>query len=104
MVSVVRRIRTGRPIFLADRLHIHHRLLESEGSARSAVLQFYTLTGAFCLIALSFTQLSGPLAGFFLLLVFALTLRLLRNLGVLSLESTDPPDHAGAASGVEKNQ
>ena len=46
-LSILRRIRTGQPIFLADRLHMHHRLLESEGSPRSAVIQFYVLTGAF---------------------------------------------------------
>lgn len=83
-LSIVRRIRTRQPIFLADRLHMHHRLLESEGSARSAVLQFYLLTAAFCLIALSFTQLSGFAAAIFLLAVLVLTLRLLRNLGALS--------------------
>jgi len=96
-VSIVRRIRTHRPLFLADRQHMHHRLLESEGSARSAVLQFYFLTGAFCMIALSFTRLSGYAAAIFLLAVGALTLRLLRNLGVLSADA-DP------GSGAEENK
>ena len=85
-LSIVRRIRSRKPIFLADRLHMHHRLLAVEGSARAAVLQFYFVTGAFCLIALSFTQISGFAAGLFLLAVVALTLRLLWNLGALSFE------------------
>lgn len=86
-LSVVRRVLQGTPIFAADRLHMHHRLLESEGSARAAVLQFYFLTAAFCLIAVSFTRLSGLGAALFLLVVFGLTVRLLWNLGALSFRS-----------------
>jgi UDP-GlcNAc:undecaprenyl-phosphate GlcNAc-1-phosphate transferase len=97
-LSIVRRIRLRQPIFLADRLHMHHRLLDTEGSTRSAVLQFYFLTGAFCLIALSFTQLSGLTAMLFLLAVFALTVRLLWNLGVLSFEATSEDDDLSSTS------
>jgi hypothetical protein len=64
---------------------MHHRLLEAEGSARAAVLQFYFVTAAFCLIALSFTRLHGIPAVVFLAAVAILTLRLLRNLGALEL-------------------
>ena len=67
-LSIVRRIRMRAPIFDADRLHLHHRLLDSEGSTRSAVLQFYFLTAAFCLIALSFTRLQGYVAALFIFL------------------------------------
>lgn len=83
LLSVVRRVRMGAPVFSADRLHMHHRLLDAEGSPRRAVLQFYFLTAAFCLIALSFTRLQGISAAVFLVVVLALTLRLLWNLGVL---------------------
>jgi hypothetical protein len=64
---------------------MHHRLLDAEGSTRAAVLQFYFVTVAFCLIALSFTKLHGISAIVFLLAVALLTLRLLRNLGALDL-------------------
>jgi hypothetical protein len=43
-LSILRRMRSHAPIFSADRLHMHHRLLEAEGSARAAVLQFYFVT------------------------------------------------------------
>ena len=101
MLSIVRRIRLGRPIFLADRLHMHHRLLDFEGSTRSAVLQFYFLTGAFCLIALSFTKLTGLTAGLFLVVVAGLTLRLLWNLGALSFNA-DSDRETDRASTEEK--
>jgi UDP-GlcNAc:undecaprenyl-phosphate GlcNAc-1-phosphate transferase len=86
-LSILRRVWTRAPIFSADRLHMHHRLLEAEGSPRAAVLQFYFVTAAFCLIALSFTRLQGPSAIVFLVAVAILTLRLLRNLGALDLSA-----------------
>jgi len=99
-LSIVRRIRMRAPIFTADRLHLHHRLLDSEGSTRSAVLQFYFLTTAFCLIALSFTRLQGTVAALFLAAVIALTVRLLWNLGALSIDH-DP--QADLPSSAEEN-
>lgn len=90
-LSIVRRVRMRAPILSADRMHLHHRLLDYEGSTRGAVLQFYLVTAAFCLIALSFTQLQGVSAAVFLFAVVALTLRLLWNIGVLNV----PADRVG---------
>ena len=55
-------------------------------AAAAAVLQFYFLTSAFCLIAVSFTRLEGVWAAVFLLAVAVLTVRMLWNLGALSTE------------------
>jgi UDP-GlcNAc:undecaprenyl-phosphate GlcNAc-1-phosphate transferase len=84
-LSILRRLRLRTPLFRADRQHMHHRLLQTQGSARAAVLQFYFVTACFCLIALSFTRIRGLVAGLFLAVVVVLTLRLLWNLGVLSV-------------------
>lgn len=81
LLSILRRMRRRTSIVKADRLHIHHRLLESAGSHRSAVLSIYFLTACFCIIAVSFTRLEGYAAVLFLGAVVLLTLRLLRNLG-----------------------
>ena len=79
--SILRRFLSGRPILDADNLHLHHRLLASEGSQRAAVLSLYFLTACFCIIALSFSRLRGYVAvGFFIAVVF-LTVRLLWNMG-----------------------
>ncbi len=96
LLSIVRRVRTRSPIFTADRLHMHHRLLAHEGSTRSAVLQFYFLTAAFCLISVSFTRLQGYAAALFLLATAVLTVRLLRNLGLLT---SDPGQNPGEDPG-----
>jgi UDP-GlcNAc:undecaprenyl-phosphate GlcNAc-1-phosphate transferase len=82
-MSILRRLLQRRHIFTPDRQHMHHRLLAAEGSPKAAVIQFYLLTAAFCLIAVSFTRLQGITAAVFLLTVLLLTVRLLHNLGVL---------------------
>ena len=73
---------------------MHHRLLESEGSDRRAVLSLYFLTGCFCVIAVSFTKLQGYAALIFLMAVVVLTVRLLRNMGVYDV---GPPTSQGRA-------
>lgn len=80
LLSVMRRVRRRANPLAADRLHMHHRLLESEGSTRAAVLSIYFLTACFCVIAVSFTRLEGYAAVLFLAAVALLTVRLLRNL------------------------
>lgn len=102
-LSILRRARTGNNPFRADRLHIHHRLLARGGSARGAVLQFYFFTACFALIAVSFTNLQGYLAAACLVVVLLLTLRLLRNLGVLSIGAESEVD-SESATGIEKEE
>jgi len=107
--SILRRFLSGRPILDADNLHLHHRLLASEGSQRAAVLSLYFLTACFCIIALSFSRLQGYVAvGFFVAVVF-LTVRLLWNMGAFrgelhtteGSEPTSPPDRS-AERGTRK--
>jgi UDP-GlcNAc:undecaprenyl-phosphate/decaprenyl-phosphate GlcNAc-1-phosphate transferase len=81
LLSIARRISRRANPLSADRMHMHHRLLESEGSDRAAVLSIYFLTACFCVIAVSFTRLDGYAAILFLGAVGLLTVRLLRNLG-----------------------
>ncbi len=100
MLSILRRMRRRTNIMKADRLHIHHRLLESEGSHRSAVLSIYFLTACFCIIAVSFTRLEGYAAMLFLGAVVLLTLRLLRNLGFFDVGEPGEPA-SGASTEVE---
>jgi UDP-GlcNAc:undecaprenyl-phosphate GlcNAc-1-phosphate transferase len=80
-LSVLRRLVRRENPLAADRLHMHHRLLDTEGSDRAAVLSIYFLTACFCIIAVSFTRLEGYASILFLAAVVLLTLRLLRNLG-----------------------
>jgi UDP-GlcNAc:undecaprenyl-phosphate/decaprenyl-phosphate GlcNAc-1-phosphate transferase len=100
MLSILRRLRRHSRVFSADRLHMHHRLLESEGSQRSAVLSLYFLTACFCVIALSFTRLEGIAAIVFLAMVIVLTYRLLRNLGLFDAGTEDARRDQGPPPGA----
>lgn len=91
LLSIVRRVRSGRGVFSPDRLHMHHRLLHREGSHRNAVLMLYFLTSCFCMIAVSFSQLDGWVAFLYLTAVVAVTIRLLRNLDAFSLGVESAP-------------
>jgi UDP-GlcNAc:undecaprenyl-phosphate GlcNAc-1-phosphate transferase len=96
-LSIIRRIgRRANPL-AADRLHMHHRLLDSEGSDRSALLSIYFLTACFCVIAVSFTRLEGYAAILFLGAVALLTIRLLRNMGFFDTGDWSRSPQGGAA-------
>lgn len=103
-LSVLRRMRRRAPIFSPDRLHIHHRLLQSEGSQRNAVLSIYFLTACFCVIAVSFTRLEGYAAILFLVAVVLLTLRLLRNLGFFEIEEVGVAEDGDAAVAASEGE
>ncbi len=100
-LSVIRRIRSRSPIFAADRQHMHHRMLETEGTARSAVLQFYLLTAAFGLLSIGVSRLDEAWwVGICLIMIVMLTFRLVSNLGALQSdpETTVPQDSSVAPS------
>jgi len=94
-LSILRRLRRRANVMVADREHIHHRLLKDyHGSHRPAVLSLYFLTACFCLIAISFTRLHGYAVVVFLAVVLLLTYRILKNLGLLGLPPAALPADA----------
>ncbi len=58
LLTIIRRMRAGRPLFTPDKEHIHHRLLEIGHSHRRAVLivYFWSALIAFGAVAISFTR------------------------------------------------
>lgn len=61
VVSVIRRFLSGKPIFTADRNHIHHRLMEMGMSHRQVVTLLYGVSGllAFLSIFLMYPNLAA---------------------------------------------
>jgi UDP-GlcNAc:undecaprenyl-phosphate/decaprenyl-phosphate GlcNAc-1-phosphate transferase len=55
LLAVVRRTRAGRSPFAADKLHLHHRLLEIGHSHRRAVLLIYLWAALIAFGAVAFT-------------------------------------------------
>ena len=51
-LSIVRRYLGGRPVFTADREHIHHKLLQRGLSHRQVVITLYAVSALFALLSL----------------------------------------------------
>ncbi len=63
VLSILRRFLRNRPIFQADRGHIHHRLLDRGLSPRNAVLTMYGLCGLVALLSLLVSALHNQFSG-----------------------------------------
>jgi UDP-GlcNAc:undecaprenyl-phosphate/decaprenyl-phosphate GlcNAc-1-phosphate transferase len=50
-ISVIRRLLSGQPLFKADRLHIHHKLLERGLSQRQVVVVLYGVSAIFAVLS-----------------------------------------------------
>ena len=65
-LSVLRRLIGGRPVFIADREHIHHKLLERGMSHRQVVIVLYAVSGFFALMSLFLFWPTGSALGLIL--------------------------------------
>jgi UDP-GlcNAc:undecaprenyl-phosphate/decaprenyl-phosphate GlcNAc-1-phosphate transferase len=63
MLSITRRYLRNRPIFEADRGHIHHKLLDRGLSPRRAVLAIYAFCGVVALLSLVASSLRNQFSG-----------------------------------------
>jgi UDP-GlcNAc:undecaprenyl-phosphate GlcNAc-1-phosphate transferase len=62
-LSVVRRFISGRPVFTADREHIHHKLLQRGLSHRQVVIVLYAVSALFALLSLFLLWPTGSTLG-----------------------------------------
>ena len=62
-LSVLRRIIGGRPVFTADREHIHHKLLQRGLSHRQVVIVLYAVSAMFALLSLFLLWPTGSTLG-----------------------------------------
>jgi len=63
VLSVLRRLISGRPVFTADREHIHHKLLERGLSHRQVVVVLYAVSAIFALLSLFLFWPTGSTLG-----------------------------------------
>jgi len=57
---IMRRLRSGAPLFAADRSHTHHKLLDLGLSQRAAVNLIYAVCGVLCALVLVLARPGGP--------------------------------------------
>lgn len=69
LLSVLRRLIAGRPVFTADREHIHHKLLERGLSHRQVVVVLYAVSALFALLSLFLLWPTGSTLGLVLAVV-----------------------------------
>jgi glycosyl transferase family 4 len=62
-ISVLRRFISGRPVFTADREHIHHKLLQLGFSHRQVVIVLYAVSAVFALLSLFLLWPTGSTLG-----------------------------------------
>jgi UDP-GlcNAc:undecaprenyl-phosphate GlcNAc-1-phosphate transferase len=68
-LSVLRRLISGRPIFTADREHIHHKLLQLGLSHRQVVIVLYAVSALFAMLSLFLLWPTGSTLGLVLAVV-----------------------------------
>jgi UDP-GlcNAc:undecaprenyl-phosphate GlcNAc-1-phosphate transferase len=68
LVSILRRYVRNRPIFQADRGHIHHKLLERGFSHKGAVLTIYGMCGLVALMSLLVSAAHNKFSGLIVIL------------------------------------
>jgi UDP-GlcNAc:undecaprenyl-phosphate GlcNAc-1-phosphate transferase len=62
-LSVLRRLISGKPVFIADREHIHHKLLQLGMSHREVVVVLYAVSAVFALLSLFLLWPTGSTLG-----------------------------------------
>jgi UDP-GlcNAc:undecaprenyl-phosphate GlcNAc-1-phosphate transferase len=62
-LSIIRRLVSGRPVFTADREHIHHKLLQHGLSHRQVVIVLYGVSAVFALLSLFLLWPTGSSLG-----------------------------------------
>jgi UDP-GlcNAc:undecaprenyl-phosphate/decaprenyl-phosphate GlcNAc-1-phosphate transferase len=62
-LSIVRRLISGRPVFIADREHIHHKLLQHGLTHRQVVILLYGVSAVFALLSLFLLWPTGSSLG-----------------------------------------
>jgi UDP-GlcNAc:undecaprenyl-phosphate GlcNAc-1-phosphate transferase len=70
-LSILRRLISGRPIFTADREHIHHKLLALGLSHRQVVIVLYAVSALFAMLSLFLLWPTGSTLGLVLAIVGA---------------------------------
>ncbi len=88
VLSIVRRYLRNRPIFEADRGHIHHKLLERGLSPKGAVLTIYAFCGGVALLSLVASSLRNQFSGLIVIVLCAAAWMGVQQLGYIEFATT----------------
>ena len=91
LLAIGRRAVRGRPLFQADKEHIHHRLLDAGLTHRQAVLVLYALCILLGATALVLTYASSLQSALLLIVLMLVAFIFLRALGYMRLDRAGAP-------------
>ena len=101
--AIIRRARTGKPIFGADKGHLHHLLLKKGYSTRKAISIMYLLTLFLSFSAILMVVLTSAQAMIVLAVVTIVVLLLANRLGVFSGQAA-PAVKRKSSTGLSNNK
>jgi len=89
MFAIFRRVLKKKPIFEADKDHMHHQFLKMNFSQRKTVLIIYFINGLFSLASIFFTVGNSKVSGIIYLILLGLTIWFILHTGILSQNISD---------------
>jgi UDP-GlcNAc:undecaprenyl-phosphate GlcNAc-1-phosphate transferase len=101
LLAMMRRAVRGRPLFSADKEHIHHKLLALGLTHRQAVLTLYGVCLFLALVAFGLASASSRQVGILLAALGLVTILSLRRLGYLHVDAASLKQNAESR---ERNQ
>jgi len=84
LFAICRRVLNKKPIFEADKDHMHHQFLKMNFSQRKTVLIIYLINGLFSLAAIFYTVGNSQIAIIIYLILLILTIWFILHTGILS--------------------
>lgn len=88
LFAILRRMSNSRPVFEADKSHLHHRLLDMGLSHRDTVLAICTVSAIFTATSILLYQLTSSQGFWLMLLAFMFIFIAAYKLGVLSIQGS----------------
>lgn len=82
--AIVRRLRSGQPVFSADKQHMHHRFINLGYSQRTTVLIIYGLSAILSILAILIAQDQSPRRIVYLIVLLVLVALVIWRLGLMS--------------------
>jgi len=89
LFSPLRRFFLGKDMFLPDKSHIHHKMLQMGLSTRRVVLIIYAVSVVLCVSTVAWVNLQNEKAGLLLLFLAVLSFIFVRKLGYFEYLATD---------------
>ncbi|PIQ89470.1 MAG: undecaprenyl-phosphate alpha-N-acetylglucosaminyl 1-phosphate transferase [Candidatus Omnitrophica bacterium CG11_big_fil_rev_8_21_14_0_20_42_13] len=99
-LAIVRRLTKGDKVFFADKEHIHHKLVISEGSQKKAVLMLYSITIYLGFISVSLMRMQGVWAFAATVITIILIMRWMISFELITVKNKNGSD--GGDNGKKK--